>query len=157
MLTELTNRLEKVAFAKTIPFCYGCYKEAPTGRCNLCHSDDLMRLLPEFGCEYGVDWVIQHLLQAEVETPDLEETFEQSVSGCYSDEVKIGWINVDTCSAIKALDPVSWDMAKSEWMDMQVEEELLVTFDNGSNHYWTHDIESFLEKAEMEIGEQSIA
>lgn len=52
--TEIQNNLEKIAYAKTIPFCYMCYIEAPTGRCTKCHSDDLMRLLPEYGCEYGL-------------------------------------------------------------------------------------------------------
>jgi len=52
--TEIQNNLEKIAYSKTIPFCYMCYIEAPTGRCTKCHSDDLMRLLPDYGCEYGL-------------------------------------------------------------------------------------------------------
>ncbi len=31
MITEIKEQLKKIAFAKTIPFCYGCYKEAATG------------------------------------------------------------------------------------------------------------------------------
>ena len=53
-LKEINEKLEKIAYSKTIPFCYCCYKEAPSGTCKSCHSDDLMRLLPEYGCEYGL-------------------------------------------------------------------------------------------------------
>lgn len=58
MNSELQTKLESLAFQKSIPFCYGCYTEAPTGRCNSCGSDDLIRLLPGIGCEYGTEWII---------------------------------------------------------------------------------------------------
>ncbi len=53
MNEQLMEKLRKLAFKKTIPFCYSCYSEAPTGVCSACGSDDLMRLLPGVGCEYG--------------------------------------------------------------------------------------------------------
>ena len=68
-----------------------------------------MRLLPGVGCEYGTDWVIQEIL-ADLSYVDIDERFEDSVRSCYPEQVDIGWLKVDTASAIKKLDPVSWDM-----------------------------------------------
>ena len=54
MNSEIKEQLEKLAYERSKPFCYSCYAEAPTGCCESCGSDDLMRLVPEFGCEYGL-------------------------------------------------------------------------------------------------------
>jgi hypothetical protein len=43
MKDQMYAKLKAVALQKTTPFCYSCYKEAPSGRCQLCESDDLMR------------------------------------------------------------------------------------------------------------------
>ena len=74
------------------------------------------------------------------------ERFEQSVADCYPETVKIGWIEYHTVSALKELDPVSWNMAHGEWVDSQVSDENLITFDNGSYHYWVSDIEQLIEE-----------
>jgi hypothetical protein len=66
MKTEIETKLEELAFKRTIPFCYGCYTEAPSGRCKTCGSDDLMRLMPSVGVEYGTDWVIKQILLEEL-------------------------------------------------------------------------------------------
>lgn len=150
-MEELQKRLEAVAWKKSKPFCYGCYKEAPTGRCVICHSDDLMRLVDGVGVEWGIDWVVKHLVEESLETYDANAAFEESVSQCYPEEVKVGWITYDTVSAIKELDPTSWDLARSEWIDQEVSEENLVTFDNGSTHYSRSDIEKYLDEVEGEL------
>ncbi len=54
MKSEIQKNLEKLAFKRTKPFCYQCYKVAPTGRCTHCMSDDLMRELEGVGVEYGL-------------------------------------------------------------------------------------------------------
>lgn len=103
-----------------------------------------MRELPGIGVEYGVDWVIRELLDSHLTPANTLESFEQSVAECYSETVKIGWIEFDTASAIKTLDPVSWNLAHSEFVDSRVEDSELATFDGGHTHYWTHDIEQFI-------------
>ena len=45
--------------------------------------------------------------------------------------------------------PVSWEMAHSEWIDSKVFDGNLVTFDNGSNHYWVFDIERITNPAQL--------
>lgn len=149
-MEELQKRLEAIAWKKSKPFCYGCYKEAPAGRCRSCGSDDLARLLDSVGVEWGIDWVLKHLVEVNIEAADTDAAFEESVSQCFPEEVKIGWITYDTVSAIKELDPVSWRLAKSEWIDQEVDEENLVTFDNGTTYFWKHDLEQYVDEAESE-------
>ena len=68
------------------------------------------------------------------------------MSDCYPETVKIGWIEYDTVSALKELDPVSWELAQSEWIDNEISDERMITFDNGSQHFWIHDVEQFVEE-----------
>lgn len=145
MKTEIQQKLEQLAFNRTTPFCYGCYVKAPTGVCPECHSDDLMRHLEGVGVEYGTNWVIEHILEEELTAVDTEEAFEDSIRGCYSEESQVGWIKVDTVSAIKELDPTSWALAQSEWESEEADEGNFISFDNGSTYYWAHDLENLLE------------
>ena len=55
-------------------------------------------------------------------------------------------------NAIKELDPVSWDIAESEWVDNEVSEGNLVEFDSGHSYYWLHDIERFVEQMKQTKG-----
>ena len=69
------NQLTALAFQESIPFCYGCYIKAPTGICDNCGSDDLMRLLESVGCEYGTEWVIEEILKEHLKPVDKEKDF----------------------------------------------------------------------------------
>ena len=147
-LTEINTKLESIAYNKSLPFCYCCYKEAPTGICKTCHSDDLMRLLPDFGCEFGTDWVIKELIQENISEIDSEEQFEQMIDDCYGETVKVGFLELTTTTVMKDQDPIAWDIAKGEHMDGLIEDEQVLTFDNGANYYWTHDVENYIEEME---------
>ena len=83
MKSEIENKLHQLALKRSMPFCYSCYKVAPSGCCKTCGSDDLMRLVDGVGCEYGTDWIINHILENELEAIDLEESFEQMIRECY--------------------------------------------------------------------------
>lgn len=151
MKNEIQQKLEQIALNRTIPFCYGCYKEAPTGRCKSCGSDDLMRLLPGVGCEYGTSWVIKHILETELEAVDLEEAFEESVRECYPEETKVGWMTFDTVTLMKENDPVSWRCAFSEYESAEESEGNIISFDNGTTYYCVSDLENFVEEAAEEV------
>lgn len=146
MNTEIQIRLEQLAHAKSQPFCYHDYIECPTGRCPKCGSDDLMRFMPEVGCEYGVDWVIKHILETELTAANLDEAFEESVRQCYSEEAKVGWMTFDTVSLIKDQDPVGWRCALVEYESQEESEGNIISVDGGSTYYFTQDIENLLEK-----------
>jgi hypothetical protein len=145
MKSEIQDKLHQLALKKSIPFCYGCYKEAPTGRCECCGSDDLMRLLPSVGCEYGTEWIVQHILETELTPVDTEGAFEESVRECYPEETKAGWMTFDTVTLMKSQDPISWNLARAEWESFEEEEENLITFDNGSTYYRYYEVNSLLE------------
>ena len=146
MKTEIQKQLEEIAFKKTIPFCYSCYKECPTGTCSTCSSDDLMRLLPGNGCEYGIDWVIKALIEENLDPANLEEAFEQSIADCYTETTKVAWMELDTVSILKEMDPISWNMAQSEYEAQEADEGNIISFNGGSTYYWAHEVESFIEK-----------
>jgi len=95
-------------------------------------------------CEYGVDWVISEILRAELTTVDIEEAFEQSIRECYPEEVQVGWLNLDTVSVIKEMDPISWDCAVSEWRSQEESEGTIVSVDGSANYYRVTDIEELL-------------
>jgi hypothetical protein len=100
--------------------------------------------LPQVGVEYGTDWLLREFLRANIDTASTLETFEQSVADYHPESVKIGWIEYDTLSALKGLDPVSWDIAHSESIDGEVSDGNLITFDNGSTYYSLHGIEDLI-------------
>ena len=151
-LNEINTKLESIAYNKSLPFCYSCYKVARTGTCKSCHSDDLMRLLPDSGCEYGVDWIVKELIEENLEFVDSDEIFEQMIEECYEETTQVGFMKLSTVQVMKDQDPICWDIAKGEYIDGLVEDEQLVTFDNGSSYYWIHDIESYIdENLELEV------
>lgn len=144
MNTEIQSKLTKLAFDRTRPFCYSCYKEAPTGRCKSCGSDDLMRLLPGVGCDYGTDWVIRHILDEELQSANLSEDFEEFVRQCYPEETKVGWMTFDTVTLMKEQDPVSWRCALSDYESEEESQGNIISFDGGSTYYRMSDIENLL-------------
>ena len=153
-LEEINQNLEKIAYQKTIPFCYSCYQEALTGRCKSCHSDDLMRLLPESGCEWGTDWVVEEIIEENLNPVDTELIFAEMIEECYGETIQVGFMNLLTTSVMKDQDPICWNIAISEYVDGLIEDEQLITFDNGSNYYWVHDIETYIDE-NLEISEEA--
>ena len=139
---QIMEKLEQIAFIKTTPFCYGCYVKAPTGVCPNCGTDDLMRELEGVGVEYGTCWVIEAMIKEALKPVDTEEIFINMVEDCYED-TKIGWITVDTVTAIKNLDPVSWRLAKDDYIDSLVCDEEIITLDE-NDYYWKSDILEFI-------------
>lgn len=145
MKSEMQNQLHQLALNRSIPFCYSCYKSAPSGCCKTCGSDDLMRLVDGVGCEYGTAWIIKHILETELTPVDLEDAFEQSVRECYPEETIVGWMKFDTCDLMKSQDPISWRCALSEYESQEAEEGNIVSFDYGETYYFSHEIESLIE------------
>ena len=139
---EIQNKLTDLAFERTTPFCYSCYQVCPDGYCGICGSDDLMRHLEGVGVEYGTDWVIKSILEEELSEVDLEESFEQIMDDLYGEEVQIGFIKTSVSCAIKVLDPIAWDIAKSEHLDFLMEDKSVIEI--GGRYYWKHEVESLL-------------
>jgi len=93
-----------------------------------------MRSTPN-GCEYGLDWVINEILNEKLVPVNTEEAFEESVRSTLEKEtVTIGWMSFDAVTIMKELDPISWKIAKSEYETIEESEGNIVSFDNGSTY-----------------------
>jgi hypothetical protein len=145
MNLEIKNQLLEIAFKRSKPFCYSCYKEVESSRCSFCGSDDNMRLLPGVGCEYGIDWVIDHSVESELEPLNLEEAFEEFVRDAYAQNIQVGWMTLDTVTVMKEMDPVAWRMALSDYISQEESEGLITSFDSGDTYYSQRDLETFVE------------
>ncbi len=99
---------------------------------------------PACGVEYGSAWIVREILREHLTPANTLKAFEESVAECYPESTEIGWIEYDTVSAIKELDPVSWDIAHNEWLDAEVSDGNLVTFYDGLNYYTVSDIEGLI-------------
>jgi hypothetical protein len=114
-----------------------------------CGTDDLGRKSAG-----EVDWhcnsIIEGLLRDNLTPVNVEEAFEQLMVDCYPETTKIGWLEYDTVTAIKELDPVSWRCALSDWESNEESEGQIFSLDGGCTYYWTHDIESYLDENESE-------
>lgn len=147
MKTEIQQKLEKLAYEKTVPFCYSDYIECPNGRCSKCGSDDLQRLYKGIGNDWGVDWVIQEILSQELTAVDADQVFEDCMREVYPESTTIGFIIYDTVSACRELDPIAWDCAREEYISSLESDEEIVSFDNGSTFYWKQDVEELFERS----------
>lgn len=143
-MSDIHEQLKQLALKRSIPFCYGCYREAPSGQCATCASDDLMRLLPGEGCEYGTDWIVKSILETELTAVDLDEEFEEHVRQCYPEMTQAGWMTFDTVTLMKSQDPIGWSCAQSEWESQEADEGNIISFDGGSTYYRISDIEALL-------------
>ena len=150
-MNELMKRLEKIAFNKSVAFCYLCYRETPSGRCGICGSDDLMRLVRGVGCEYHLDWIVRHLIDNTLDPIDEDQCFEESVRECYPETTQVGWLTLNTVDTVKLADPISWDISRSEWLDGELSDETVITFDYGSTYFWTRDVEQYADNMEAEF------
>jgi hypothetical protein len=142
---EIKNKLTEIAFEHTTPFCYSCYQDCPTGRCQDCGSDDLMRHLKGVGVEFGTDWVVENILETNLTPFDLEEAFEDHIKGCYPESIKVGWMELDTVQVMKEMDPVSWKITQDEYESELEENHEILSFDNGKTYYQIVNILVFLE------------
>lgn len=143
MNPEIKTKLNQLALTISVPFCYSDYIECPTGNCPNCGSDDLMRLVPGVGCDWGTEWIINHILETKLSSVDVESMFEESIREAYPETTKIGWLEYDTASAIKELDPVSWDLAFSEWIDQEIENENILEVN--SSYFLMQDLSDLLQ------------
>lgn len=137
---EIQEKLTELAIERTTPFCYSCYQDCPNGYCDTCGSDDLIRHLGGVGVEYGTEWVIKSILKEEISEVDLEESFEQMMDELYGEKIQIGFIKTSVSCAIKELDPIVWNIAKSEYLDSLIEDKSIIELEG--RYYWIIELES---------------
>ena len=143
MNSEIKEKLEKMALEASIPFCYSDHRECKTGKCDFCGSDDLMRLLPGVGCDWGTEWIIEEIINEKLTPINTETMFEELCREIYPETTKIGWIEHDTVDAMKNIDPISWNIAKEEWISEQIDEEIIFQTKN-NEYFYTQDLENLI-------------
>lgn len=117
---EIMRDLNRIAMHRSRPFCYTCYKTAPSGRCTTCGSDDLMREVPGVGVEYGTSWIVPHVLEeSEVSPIDEEAAFQEYMEEAFSEPVTICGMEYDQIHALKELDPVAYRCAMADWLSAE--------------------------------------
>ncbi len=146
MNSEIKNQLHKLALKRSIPFCMGCYENAPSGICSKCGSDDLARLVPSVGLDWGTDWIVEHILETELSPVNQEDAFEESIRQCYPETTQVGWMTFDTVELMKTQDPISWQMAVSEFESERESEETIYSPNSGGHFYWIHEVTNLIEK-----------
>lgn len=148
---ELFENLTKLAFKISKPFCYHCYEIAPTGRCQKCHSDDLMRHLDGVGVEYGTEWIVESLLES-LSAVDSEDLFEQYMDEVFCDSVIVCGFEMDQVRILKEMDPVAWRCMRADYeSSLYDDSDNYFTIDGGSTYYNVYDVEKLIEDQESEL------
>ena len=143
---EITEALNKIAYKLSTPFCYQYYIKCPKGRCQQCGSDDLMLVTGSDGPEYGPEWIVENLISNELTEVNIEEAFEEMMNECYPENTQVGWLSLNVADTIKTMDPISWQLAASEWANNEWESGIFYSFDEGSTLYRSYEIEDFIQK-----------
>lgn len=60
-----------------------------------------MRHLDSFGCDWDINFAVEHILQEELTPVDTKATFEDMIRSCYPEEATVGWMKFDTCEPNK--------------------------------------------------------
>jgi hypothetical protein len=129
VLERLRERAEEVSH----PFCYNDYiavKANADGEyfCPKCGSDDLMREVDGVGCEYGTDWIMEHLVKTEGEEQDIEENYREQLDEVY-EPVKFGELEYSPSTVLEAVDPVAFNMGCYENADSEVQDGWFILLD----------------------------
>lgn len=48
------------------------------------------------------------------------------IEECYGEEIQIGFIKTDIVTAIKTLDSIAWDLVRDEYIDNQINEQVVI-------------------------------
>ena len=147
--------LEAIAYQKSDPFCYSCYrtvkpaKGLDSPRCIGCGSDDLMRKIDGVGVEWGIEWVVGHLIKDNLEEVNTDKQYHEMLEEVYPGAVKAcgcELYNRSQADIWKELDPVAYDCARSAWLDGETrDEQRLFTPDNGNTYYERSDLIAYVD------------
>lgn len=146
-LQTIHGRLEEAAYKVTDNFCYSCYKVVHGDRCPNCFTDDFMRHLAGVGVEYGVEWVIEHLITQRCQPVDGAEMFEELLDECY-EELKVGCCTFSPSQVMKDCDPTAFRIGVSENLDSLAEDAQL--YEVNGDYYQMSDIEEMLDDIESD-------
>lgn len=134
---SIKDKLEEMAWDASRPFCYMDYTtvqpdEAGHAVCPKCGSDDLMREVEGVGVEYGIEWVMKHIVETEGERVDIEELYRDLLDECY-EPVKFGDLEYSPSHVLESVDPIAFRMGVNEYADSEVADGRLI--EAGGKYY----------------------
>ena len=148
----IVNKLNQLLLLKTHGFCYSCYIKATVTDegevCPKCGSDDLMRELDGFGCEYGTKPFYEpvlEIIEASGCEADLGEEWYEGILNELYGEVSLGRYNWDTGEIIHKLDPVSFEMDMENQISSMEEDGEVIELEGV--YYWSNQLEQLLDNA----------
>ncbi len=126
VLERLRQRAKEVSH----PFCYNDYIKVEQDqdgayRCPKCGSDDLMREVDGVGCEYGYDWIMEHLVETEGEEIDIDELYREVLDELYT-PIQFGNLEYSPSAVLEAVDPVAFQMGVQENADSEIQDAWLI-------------------------------
>lgn len=139
---SIKGKLEQLAWEASRPFCYGDYitvvpNEKGEAICPQCGSDDLMREVENVGCDYGITWVMEHIVTTDGEHVDVEELYRDLLDECYQ-PIKFGDLEYSPSQVLESVDRVAFRIGVSEYADSEVEDGRLIEI--GGNYYRLDDV-----------------
>lgn len=149
---SIISKLDQLVMLKTQGFCYGCYIKADLTdqgeKCPKCGSDDLMRILDGYGCEYGTESFYEQILEEiganKCKAQFDENWYEEQLNEIYG-TVKICGVEFDAGHAYHELDPLTFDLGLSEEIsNMEEDGEIIEIKDQ---YYWVDQLEEILDAA----------
>lgn len=149
---ELYEKLVKVSYLITKPFCYHCYNIVTTSHCPNCHTDDFMRHLEGEGVEYGVEWVIDHILDNHFSIVNDQESYDLWLEEIYPDPVMICGYEMDPIRILKEMDPVTYRCGKSDYESFLADDPDNYFSIDDTNYYSAWEIEKWCDAKIAELG-----
>jgi len=136
--SDIAEHLKQLAWEQSEAFCYNDYIKVPKDKngntfCPKCGSDDLMRILPYDGPEYGIEWVMEAIIQQEwklVSSSDIKKATEDFIDELYPDGFEICGGQYYASDILKNCSPGDFEAQVSEYQDRQVEDGYWVEVGN---------------------------
>lgn len=134
---NIKEALKEKAHDISRPFCYSDYMVVEANGdgeyfCPKCGSDDLMREVEGVGVEWGYEWVMDHIVETEGETVDIEELYRDLLDEVY-EPIKFGELEYSPSTVLESVDPTAFRMGCNDYADSEIEDGRLIYL-NG-NYY----------------------
>jgi hypothetical protein len=142
------DEIREIAFQKSKPYCYQCSIVVKTKYCPSCNTDDLMRLVEGVGNEYGIEWVVEHLINNNLKPVDLDAEFHELLEELYPDSPTLcgAWVGQSQADILKDYDPIQYREMLLNEIDGREKDGVIFTIDNGDKYFLTTDLIAFIDE-----------
>ena len=142
------EEIKEIAIQKSQPYCYQCSIIVNQKYCPSCNTDDLMRVVPGVGNEYGIEWVIEHLINTNLEPVDIDKEFHELLEELYQSPPKLcgAYVGQSQADILKDYDPAQYRQMLLDEIDGREKDGVIFTIDNGDTYFSTTDLIAFIDE-----------